>query len=223
MSFAATFNVNVIFDNPTAFANFAAAFDELYNNFFSGGATAARKQPASFASPPSAVPAASNYAPNVPDHGAVPEPFGAREEAASGKAAADASGATAETPDTPKRRRRTKAEMEAARAAEAAKDAPPAELPKPHGGSNTGTTAPLAELPPPLPTAGEINMPEGEITREHVAELFSRVMMLEPDPSAEISTSVLAPLNLSRVRDATPEQYRALCEGFVRIARSRGK
>lgn len=218
MSFAATFNVNVTFDNPAAFAGFAAAFDKLYNDFFSGGATAARKQPAPCPAPPAphAAPAAPNprevaaaeraaYFDSLPtDLETAPEP--------APSAAADASGATAAPPDTPKRRRRTKAEMEAARAAE---NAPAPDLPKPHGGSNTGTTPPLPELPA---EPGDITVKDGELSGEDIFELMSRVMMLEPDPSARISSEVLAPHGLSRLRDHTPDQRRSIAEAFVRLA-----
>lgn len=209
MNFAATFDVKINFNDPALFAGFAADFEKLYSKYVSGVSPPHQDQqpapsplptPAASAAP---LPELSSPAVSLPD-----------DEDADGDASCDTEAVT--PPDKPKRRRRTKAEMEAARAAEDTAPAPAPELPKPHGGGNTGTTAPL-ELP-----SGAIQMPAGEITKESVFELLSKVMMLEPDPSAQVSTEVLAPHGLGRMRDAQPEQFKSLCEGLVRLARSRG-
>lgn len=246
MSFAATFNVNVTFDNPTAFAGFAADFDKLYAKFFSG----APSRQSQAAPPPAHTPQPEPPAPltiasfrELPPNAtgedvarefsgliSAPNPQDATATAPDAVGApvatGDASGDTAATPDKPKRTRATKAEMEARRAAAATvtQEGQRIEpvLPKAHGGSNTGTTAPLPDLPPE-PATGEFVVPNRELTLDDVKDLFARVMMLTPDPTPDVSAEVLAPLGLSRVRDVPPEKYRAACEGFVRIARSRGK
>lgn len=209
MNFAATFDVKINFNDPALFAGFAADFEKLYSKYVSGAVPPAARQmqPAPATLPPIEAPAAPLSSPV-----SFPE-----DDDADGDVSGDTECVTA--PDKPKRRRRTKAEMEAARAAEGAPAAPAPDLPKPHGGGNTGTTAPL-ELPS---SDGEIQMPQGDITEDAMKGLFARIMMLEPDPSAEISSEILAPHGLSRLKDAQPEQRKSICEGFVRIARSRGK
>lgn len=211
MNFAATFDVKINFNDPALFAGFAADFEKLYSKYVSGAPSLRQnQQPAPSPLPTPAAPAAPLTA-SEPQTVVTVIPTDASAGVAEGDASGDTESVTA--PDTPKRRRRTKAEMEAARAAEAA---PAPDLPKPHGGANSGTTAPL-ELP-----TGSIQMPAGEITKETVFELLSKVMMLEPDPSAQVSTEVLAPHGLARMRDAQPEHFKTLCEGLVRVARSRG-
>lgn len=208
MQFAATFDVKINFDNPALYAGFAADFAKLYEKYCSGDAPSRQTRTVPAAHPDTA-PSAPYTAPEPKQ--AVTDTYS---EVDAGVADDDASGA-----DKPKRRRRTKAEMEAARTAEA--NAQP-DLPKPHGGSNTGTTPPdVQSLPeaPPMPSAGPIVMPDGEITPAVLADMFGRFMMLKPDPLPKFSTQVMSALGISRVREAKPEQYRALCEGMVRIAR----
>ena len=208
MQFAATFDVKITFGNPADYAGFAADFAKLYEKYCSGDAPSRQTRTVPEAHPDTA-PSAPYTAPEpqraVP--GEWPEMYAGVEDD-------DTSGA-----DKPKRRRRTKAEMEAARAAEATAVA---ELPKAHGNGNAGTTAPdVQTLPdaPPMPSVGPIVMPEGEITPAVLADMFGRFMMLKPDPLPKFSTQVMSALGISRVREAKPEQYRALCEGMVRIAR----
>lgn len=216
MNFAATFDVKINFDNPALYAGFAADFAKLYEKYCSGDAPSrqTRTVPATH---PDTAPSTPYTAPEPQQ--AVP---GEWPEMEAGLADDDddyASEATADSPAKPKRRRRTKAEMEAARAAEATAVA---ELPKAHGNGNAGTTAPdVQTLPeaPPMPSVGPIVMPEGEITPAVLADMFGRFMMLKPDPLPKFSTQVMSALGISRVREAKPEQYRALCEGMVRIAR----
>lgn len=213
MNFAATFDVKINFDNPALYAGFAADFAKLYEKYCSGDAPSRQTRTVPVAHPDTAP--SAPYAEPEPQQ-AVP---GEWPEMYAGVEDDDASGVTADSHDKPKRRRRTKAEMEAARAAEATAVA---ELPKAHGNGNAGTTAPdVQTLPdaPPMPSVGPIVMPEGEITPAVLADMFGRFMMLKPDPLPKFSTQVMSALGISRVREAKPEQYRALCEGMVRIAR----
>jgi hypothetical protein len=218
MQFAANFDVKITFNDPASYAGFAADFARLYEKYCSGATSQRARTQAAVVSPdvgpPPALPPATFSA---------PEPQQAVTDMCS-DAAADSAASAVDVTESgavkPRRTRRTKAEMEAARAAEAAATA---ELPKAHGGSNTGTTAPTVQtLPdaPPMPSAGPIVMPEGEITPTVLAGMFGRFMMLKPDPLPIFSMEVMTPLGLSRVREAKPEQYRALCEGMVRIAAS---
>ena len=130
----------------------------------------------------------------------------------------------------PKRHRRTKEQIAADKAREEAErnGQAPLDLPRAHGGSNTGTTAPIAtpeRLPDmaPAPADGPIMVPDGEVTMDHVRDAFAKLLMLKPDPSAEFSLEVLGPIGLSRCRDAKPEHYRSIVEGAARIARARGQ
>jgi len=231
MQFVATFNVDVKFNDPAKFAAFAAAFEKLYGDFFSADAPPRQTQAATLS------PAAPRPAPPAPstseDMGADRVMFPAPTPQEAATAALDPAGVPcgAETTEAAapavavkqRRPRATKAEMAARRAAEAAGEP---NLPKPHGGSNTGTTPPLpVTLPVPTPDAlndkSELQMPEGEIGAQDVADMLARLFMLRPDVGPEVSSQLLSPLQLGRMRDAKPEHYRTLCEGMVRLSRGR--
>jgi hypothetical protein len=210
MSFAATFDVKLTFDDPAAFAGFAAAFDKLYKDFFSGASPLSQRpkpQPApALPEPPTEAPAATiETAPVVaPDSDTAP-------------CAADDAG------DKPKRRRRTKAEMEAARA-EVGTVKATLDLPKPHGGANTGTT-PVTELPaePPAPTSDGFVLPAGECTKDDLQAAFAAAIRL---PGSEIFiTETLSKVGVegNRVRYAQPHQYRPLCEAFAGFIAAGGR
>jgi hypothetical protein len=232
MQFAATFDVKITFGNPADYAGFAADFAKLYEKYCSGAALSRQEKQAAVVSPdegpPPALPPAPLSDSELPtlrvnlatDADVTSAPKAVQAFKAIAEHAAAGGDVLVNGENATKRKRRTKAEMEAARAAEAAKASA---LPKAHGNGNAGTTAPAVQaLPdaPPMPTSGPIVMPEGEITPAILADMFGRFMMLKPDPLPTFSMEVMAPLGISRVREAKPEQYRALCEGMARIAAS---
>lgn len=234
MEFVAKFNIDLTFKDAAKLAAFAEAFGKLYGDFFSDvGAptnpTPRQTQAASLPVAPQPVPPAPPSEPvffEAPKYQesvgttTAPNPQVAIDtapDAVEAPVAAVTTEAVATEPAKPKRHRATKAEMEARRAAQAQPD-----LPKPHGGSNTGTTAPVGDLPP-LPTGERIEVPAGEVTEEQMLAAYAETLMLtnvEPDVLQLFSS-----LGISRCRDAKgkPELYKPVLEGLVRILRAHGK
>jgi len=208
------------FQDAGQFADFAAAFKDFCDDYYSGSPR--RKRAATLPTAPPAVPPAT--IPTV-DTGHVQfAPVTVTTEHASVQEAVDVAAAHTPPAAEPKKRiRRTREQIAADEAAKvAAKAAPaPLDLPKAHGGGNTGTTAPLpAEAP--MPVEGEtLDIPEGEVTIDDVRRLWSQTLMIEATEADALA--LLSSLGLSRARDAQPQHYRPLCEGLAAIAKRHGK
>jgi hypothetical protein len=243
MQFVATFNVDVKFNDPAKFAAFAVAFQKLYGDFFSGDAPLRQTQAATTlpVAPQPVPPAPHSRAEAAAERKAqfdalpqeietAPNPQVAIDtapDAVGAPVAAVATDSEATEPAKPKRHRRTKAEIAADKAREeAARAQPTPDLPKAHGGSNTGTTAQSVQtqLPdiPMLPEPGErIDVPEGEISGELLQKAWASVLMM-PHTEAE-ALALLSTVGITRCKEAQPQHYRPLVEGLVRILRANGK
>ncbi|KWT72386.1 hypothetical protein APY04_0180 [Hyphomicrobium sulfonivorans] len=222
------------FHDPVMFARFSEGFAALVTKFISGAGNSPRAEDAvptsrgpvaAVANPPTAQPASIKI--ELPPEGTVQgaggggggggnterliEAVAAGVEAAAKNMVEDPAsdgevpGGEDVTEEAPKRRRRTKAEMEAARATGAVPASPAAAT----------VTAPSA--PAPIEPAPVGDKPDDQYTVDDLRGAFTAVFV-HPDAEARI-LQILPSYGISKVRDASPEQYGPLTRAFEKLRR----